>query len=255
MKKVVLSLSMCVLCGFILFGCSFGDLIAASENIAKNYQRNEPIVEPELSAPGYEIDPLGLLEMAFGKDINMYTGTLAEDADYSVYNMDNYIEYDFFDKEFEYMGESFYTYYNLCTPVDSDAIDTVEYEIYADGTDTGIFLNDYIGFYDTLCHEFGERNIYEVSYMELDDSFEDAVYSDFETLCSKISAFDNGAYYICWDNPQYQIIYQVVVDDQSTLSNNHRFFDAYLTFILNGYDSADYLNGDPMDNIGSLALH
>lgn len=255
MKKVIFYLLICVFCSFVLLGCSFRDLIAAGENITKSYYQNESVAVPELNSPKYDIDPLGLLHMAFGKNIGLFTGLLVENDDYSIYNMDGYIEYDFFDKEFEYMGESFYTYYNLCTPSDSDLIDTVEYEIYADATDAGFFINRYKAFYDTLCHEFGERNIYEVSYKELDESFENAVYSDFESLCTKISAFDNGVYYICWDNPEYQIYYQVVVDDQNTFKDNqHKFYDAYLTFIINSYNFEDGRNANPMDNIDSLVL-
>ena len=254
LKKIILFVFIFILCTFILFGCSLSNLIAASENYIESAYQKESAASPQMPARTYNIDPLGLLQMAFGKDINLYTASLTEEDDYRVYDMDDYKEYDFFDKEFEYLGENFYTFYNLCTPSESNAIDTVEYEIYFDAANTDLFMNHYKGFYNTLCHEFGERNIYKVSYKELDDSIDNVTFSDLDSLCMKISAFDNGGYYISWDNPEYQIYYQVIVDDQNTFSeNNRRFYDVYLTFIVNNYN--DRPNADPMDNIDSLVLH
>ncbi len=232
MKKKVLSLISVIVALFFLAGCSVLQTIYGGDLARDILGQGSVYPTPGTGSQNgyYDIDPLGILESSIGEDIHSYTRFLNEEEDYYVYCWDDETEYDFFDKIFYYFGEDIETYYNLYTFADSDDIYCAEYEVYFDSTNPDAFLNHYAGYYSALCYRYGESNIYECSYKGLDDSFEDIVYSDFDTLSSKLYAFENGGYYVCWEGPGYLLFYQVIADDDNVFSDtNKKYYDVFIT--------------------------
>ncbi|MPN01859.1 hypothetical protein SDC9_149071 [bioreactor metagenome] len=151
------------------------------------------------------------------------------------------MEYNFYDQYFTYFGEDIYTYYNLYTQPDSNEIHCAEYEAYANAADPDGFLRNYKDYYAALCHLYGENNIYEYSYKGLEDSFDDVVYCDIDTLQSKLYAFEEGCYYISWEIPGQLVFYQVFVDQGNVIQGtNQRYYDVYITLQLNTPDGEEY---------------
>lgn len=232
MKKKILPLAFIAAALFFLAGCSVlqniygGDL--ARDIIGSGVP--DSAYDAGRQTAYYDVDPLGIFASSIGEDINAYTHHLNEEEDYYVYYWDDDTEYDFFDKMFNYFGEDIETYYNLYTLADSNDIYCAEYEVYFDSTDPDAFLSYYTGYYSALCYMYGENNIYEYSYKGLGDSFDDVVLSDFDKLCSKLYAFENGGYYICWELPGSLLYYQIIADDENVFSDtNHKYYDVFIT--------------------------
>lgn len=244
MKKLILSAVAIILIVLLFTGCS---LLPSPDELVREIideTESDPLFSPEVQETGqntyYDIDPLGIFQSSLGSDINSYTNQLTLDQDYHIWYRDEDVEYNFVNKYFTYFGEDVFTYYNFYTDYNSNEIICAEYQAYFDAKDPDGFLQNYKDYYATLCHLYGENNIYEYSYKGL-DSLDNVVYCDLDTLYSKLYAFEEGSYYISWEIPGRLVFYQVSVDNESVIyGTNQQYYDVYISLQQDTQDGEEY---------------